>query len=312
MVSSLKRAAVVLAGAGALAVGVPAAADAATDGAPDSALPVAKATQLQRQAARSGHYPAGPRRSVHGLKRSAQTRAKRTAARPHGAKRIRVNSARAKRLFAAKRTGKVTAHSSLFGYEGDFFAKRNTVLSYVQGYYQALVPQSGGTFVPPALYEVNDGTYVDCGGVEEFSQNASYCFGPNFVVWSIELSTNLWSNIGDTAWATVLAHEYGHGAQAWLGYGSSGYFGYELYREAFADCMAGAWLQSIYARGLADGVGRGDGQEFHDLFQTITANTAETRYDNHGTFEWRYQAAIYGWNYGWNGCVSYGNWIADH
>jgi hypothetical protein len=309
MRSQMKRAAVVLVGAGALAIGVPAAADAATKVAPDTALPVAKATKLQRQAARRGHYPAGPKVSVKGRKKSVPAkRAAGKARAPKGATRIHIKGKR----LARTRSGSVKANASLFGYEGDFFAKRNTILANVQGFYEGLVPKSGGTFTAPALYEVNDDTTtVTCGTESKvYRQNASYCPPGNFVVWSIELSQSLWTGIGDTAWGTAIAHEYGHGAQKWLGYGNGGWFGYTIYREGFADCMAGAWLVSIYQNNQAGNVGRGDGQEFTDLFHRVADPT--TTWDNHGDFNWRDQAALYGWNYGFDGCVSWGNWIYNH
>jgi hypothetical protein len=314
MVSSIKRATVLLAGAGALMVIAPAGAHAAGV-APTKQLSVKQATKLQRQAARTGHYPPGPKISVKGLKRSVPAGAEGTGTRPKapkGAKTIRIRTAKAKRLFAAKRiAGPVKAHSSLFGYQGDFFAKRNTILGYIQGFYATYVPQAGGTFQAPSLYEVNDYTNVDCGGqVGVFKQNAIYCGASNYVLWSLELSQSFWNDIGDAAWATAIAHEYGHGAQLWLGYGYGGWFQYELLREGFADCMAGAWLFSMSQQGALDGVGRGDGNEFHDLFQKVASPTTE--WTNHGDFNWRYSAALYGWNYGFNGCVSWGNEIYNH
>lgn len=311
MVSTLKRTAIVLAGAGALMVVAPGGALAAGPAAPAEPLSVEQATKAQRKAARTGHYPPGPRIPVKGLERERLPRGGESTP-PADAKRVRINTRKAKRLWRNQRSGNVRAKASLFGYHGDFFAKRNTILSYVNGYYAERVSAAGGTFADPALYEVNDDTTtLTCGGQSQlFRQNAAYCPGGNFVIWSLELSQSFWNQIGDNAWATVIAHEYGHGAQQWLGYGDRGYFGYVIYRETFADCLAGAWYFSMYQRGLGDDVGVGDGNELRGVIAAVSDDV--TQWDNHGDFNWRYGAAIHGWNYGFDGCVNWGNWIYNH
>jgi hypothetical protein len=212
---------------------------------------------------------------------------------PKGGKRIRLKRSLRK------------AKASLFGYHGNFYEKRNRILSTVNSFYQAFVPSSGGTYRAPALMEVNAGaSAAPCNGTID---NMSYCAPGNYVAWAYPFYGSLWDKIGDNAFAIALAHEYGHGSQHWLLYGTGGYFQYVVYREAFADCMGGAYSYWMYYQGYYDGVGAGDGQEFHDLFAAI--GDSETTWDNHGTFEWRYDNAYFGWNQGWNGCIRFGNWI---
>jgi hypothetical protein len=237
--------------------------------------------------------PAGP--SPEGLERGETVRfnPKRRPTVPPGAKRIRLEPARKK------------AKASLFGYHGNFYEKRNSILNTAHRFYEIFVPSSGGTYYAPALAEVYEGASgAPCNGTID---NMSYCPAGNYVAWAFPFYGKLWDEIGDNAWAVALAHEYGHGSQWWLNYQMGGYFQYVVYREAFADCMAGAYSYWMYYQGNYDGVGSGDGQEFHDLFVRIGA--AETTWDNHGTFDWRYSNAMYGWNQGWNGCIRMGNWI---
>jgi len=210
------------------------------------------------------------------------------------------------RLSSSTKLGDPPDHPRLFGYEGEFFSKRNDILAWVQAFYRNYVPGAGGTYVPPPLFEVVDGTPdPNCGG---FPIQMHYCSGGNNIAWGTGFSQELWYGIGDMAWAVAIAHEYGHGSQQWLGYGNSGYFQYILYREYFADCMAGAWTYYAYEHDGLDNVGFGDGNEFKLVFQRIAVS--HTDWSTHGDFNWRYGSGIYGWNYGFDGCISQGNWIS--
>ena len=119
---------------------------------------------------------------------------------------------------------------------------------------------------------------------------------------------NVFNTHGDAAFAGVIAHEYGHGVMHWSGFAGRGQFRYQLMREGFADCMAGAWVSYMYNSGHTDGIGRGDGIEVVDSLAAVGA--ASTRWDNHGDARWRSSAATYGWNVGFRGCLAWGRQIA--
>jgi hypothetical protein len=293
------------AGLAAAALAMPGAAAAQDLTAP---LPSDRATVLQQQLKASGHYPAPPAlgsvdaAAVHDHEvRSARRGSK--IRKPKGAKRVRVETASA----AAKRGGSGVARASVFGSEGAFDTKRMKVMGYIAYYFSSLVPKAGGTYRAPAMYEFTDssGNLPGCiGGMG----NGAYCSRSNTVGWLRSWALGLWTRSGDNAWATPMAHEFGHGAQRWLGFEERGQFQHTLYREGFADCMAGAWYQWMHSSGFADTIGRGDGNEFFDFFK---GGSNETRsLGNHGDFSWRYGAAIYGWNTGFLGCKNWGGTIS--
>ena len=74
--------------------------------------------------------------------------------------------------------------------------------------------------------------------------------------------------------------------------------------RAFADCMAGAFLRWAYNGRMTDTVGRGDGNEFRDAF--VALQSTVTTLNTHGTFDWRYALALYGWNTGFDGLPQLG------
>jgi hypothetical protein len=214
-----------------------------------------------------------------------------------------------KRIVAPPQTKRIRLrrskpHAALFGYHGDFYAKRNDILGTIDRFYRTFVPTSGGVYTAPALFELPEPAVIPpCTDASQFA----YCPPGNYVVWAFPFYGELWDLYGDNAFAGAAAHEYGHGAQWWLNYQAGGYFQYVLYREQFADCMAGAYSYWMWSQNYYDNVDRGDGQELYDIWATVSDDV--TTWDNHGDFSWRYGTLVWGWQQGWNGCIRYGNWI---
>ena len=275
----------------AAAIAAPAAADAATPKIVTSgvakALPPAKAKQLQERMERTGRYPAGPRlASKRGLDRVRQPAVTAPAPSP-GAEQI---------LLAAR----PPAGSRLFGFQGTYAQKRWNLIQWINYTYSRAVPEMGGRFSTPSVYEVAHGgrTPTGCGAV----YNAMYCPAVNTIGFSASYGQAAFTNIGDSAFAGLLAHEYGHGVQQWMQL-RGGLMNSTQYSEAFADCMAGGWLATMYNWGYMDNVGRGDWREYLDVLTNLSDATT-TAY-NHGRPEWRHQSAVRGWNYGMQGCVAW-------
>lgn len=274
-----------------------------------------EATVNQQRAARSGRYPTGPllgssrdyARIPGGRKlfpRFKRPRAHRWAP------SFRLPRGEAAALWQ-KRRGE--ARASVLGQWGDYGQRSRSLVAYVQGYFERQVPLAGGRFRPPTFFpDVPDGSRpFRCtgGGVD----NLAYCPVDNSVSWAVGYSNRIWTDIGDNSWLTPLAHEFGHGAEGWLGYANRGLFDYTIYKENFADCMAGAWAQAMFAAGLFDTVGRGDTQEISDFFQQFSVPGDVTwRPGSHGDFEFRMSAVAYGWNLGFGGCIDYGNYLSTH
>jgi hypothetical protein len=254
------------------------------------ALPFAKAKRLQRRARRHG-YPQGPKvKSTRGLTHIDPVLVddRRRAATP-GSEQLEL-----------KPGEPPPAPGKLFGNTGTYDGKKWGIVAWVNYVYSVVIPQLGGSFTQPLVYEVPESGTVGCGAI---TNNAVYCFGINRVGWSVDFGRGYFDQVGDGGFATLLAHEYGHGAQNWFGF-SRGNFTYTLYREGFADCMAGGWMYWMYAHGYTDALGKGDISELIDTLVKISSPT--TTLDNHGDYHWRLAAASYGWNYGMQGCRNWG------
>ncbi len=297
---TLRRTAVVIAAALAL----PAAAQASERHEPKQQIIVrsvakplapAKAKALQQRIARGAKAPRGPR-----------------LARNRGLERVRTlkpvtpgPAADAQQLLTAGATASPAAER-LFGFHGSYATKRWPLVQWINYTYATVIPKLGGTFRAPAVYEVPHGgsTPNGCGA----AYNGIYCGAVNTIGFSALYAQNAFDTIGDSAFAGLMAHEFGHGAQQWLGL-NGGLMRYTHYSEGFADCMAGGWLAQMYNSGYVDSVGRGDWREYLDVLTHLS--DATTTLDNHGRPEWRHAAASYGWNYGMRGCASWGRQLVN-
>ena len=280
----------------AAALGLPAATVAAerapsprviTDGVTKQLKP-AKANRLARRAARNHRYPKGPRLSSNrGLARSRPIELA-----PAGDPTAQVIAAPGAPILP---TGKI------FGFQGDYTSKKGPLVQWINYTYATIIPRLGGTFSAPAVYETRHGgaTPQGCGP----TYNGIYCPTVNTIGFSGFYGQAAFDNIGDAAFAGLLAHEFGHGAQQWLRL-NGGLMRWLHYSEGFADCMAGGWLAQMYNWGYVDSFGRGDWREYLDVLENLSDR--ETRLDNHGAKEWRHAAATYGWNYGMRGCANWG------
>jgi hypothetical protein len=188
----------------------------------------------------------------------------------------------------------------MFGTEVAYAYKRDAILGAIQNFNATNVPRHGGRYVPPALYELAHGQLLP--GCNAGVYNGAYCPRANTLGWSMTWTYDAFARSGDMKWATLIAHEYGHAAQGFLGI-RGGWMQYTQYSEGFADCMAGAFFYWAYASRITDAVGRGDGNEFSDAFASLQSSV--TALNTHGTYAWRYALATYGWNTGFDGCV---NW----
>ena len=256
-----------------------------------------------------GELPAGAKvlgaPKLLSVKAAAKTRTRMEAGKPvPRAPRLAVKTARLERTPApAPLTGpKPAPGARMFGNEAGYSVKRDRILGAIQTFNATMIPQFGGRYVPPALYELQHGGAM-CGGAV---YNGMYCPSSNAIGWSMAWTAGAFANSGDTMWATLLAHEYGHASQWFLGI-SGGWMQYTQYSEGFADCMAGAFLWYASYNRMLDNVGRGDGNEFRDAF--VALQSPVTNLNTHGTIDWRYALATYGWNTGFQGCTQWGRSI---
>jgi predicted metalloprotease len=100
--------------------------------------------------------------------------------------------------------------------------------------------------------------------------------------------------VGDFGVAYIVAHEYAHNVQQELGYYSTGRRLQAKPFELQADCMAGAWGNSVYRKGKLD---EGDVEEALSTAQAV--GDFETRdQQHHGTPDERREAWLQGYRSG--------------
>lgn len=142
-----------------------------------------------------------------------------------------------------------------------------------------------------------------CGGEPVGAENAVYCNqrGGDFIAWDEPgLMVPYFEKYGDMANAVILAHEFGHGAQARLGL--SDQFAYTIESELQADCFAGAWAGWADAQGL---LGEDAADQAADAVISVAdpQDVAWNEPDAHGTAEERLDAFATGVEVGALGCV---------
>jgi hypothetical protein len=255
-----------------------------------------KAKRLQERLERTGRYPLGPRLSSNrGLERVKQQPVGKPAP-AHDAEQIHL-------------TDRPPAPGArLFGYQGTYAERKWPLIQWVNYVYATAIPNMGGAFRTPSVYEVPHGGYTPTGCGQIW--NAGYCATLNSIGFSSYYGNWAFTNIGDAAFAALMAHEYGHGAQQWLRVWG-GRMNKKFYVEGFADCMAGGWLAQMYNWRYVDGVGRGDWREYIDVLSNLSANVTAVSEHDYGPPAYRHAHAVYGWNYGMRGCLAWGRQMAS-
>ena len=142
-----------------------------------------------------------------------------------------------------------------------------------------------------------------CGGQPVGAVNAVYCSQPesDFIAWDEPgLMLPFYQEKGDMATAVILAHEFGHGAQARLGLTEQ--FPLTIESELQADCFAGAWAQWAENQGL---LGKQAIKQAVDAVISVADpdGVPWNAPDAHGTAEERLTAFADGADYGATGSV---------
>ncbi|HEY7626720.1 MAG TPA: neutral zinc metallopeptidase, partial [Ilumatobacteraceae bacterium] len=140
------------------------------------------------------------------------------------------------------------------GYDGYLTAAFSDIESFWAEQYPAVYggdfpPLSGGIF---AAYPDRTEPIPGCGTPEttyaDIEGNAFYCVDGDFMAYDdAELLPQLVSELGQSAVAVVLAHEFGHAVQARADEWNQP----TILKEQQADCFAGSWSAHV-ARGESD------------------------------------------------------------
>lgn len=185
------------------------------------------------------------------------------------------------------------------GYDGYLTAAFSDIENFwkeqfPQVYGKAFDPLSGGIF---AAYPDRTEPIPGCGTPQttyaDVEGNAFYCIDGDFMAYDdAELLPQLVSDLGQSAVAVVLAHEFGHAVQA-----RADEFGQPtILKEQQADCFAGAWSAHV-ARGESDVIKFSDRdiqsglvamiqvRDPVELGGVIDANSHGTGFDRVGAFQ---------------------------
>lgn len=153
--------------------------------------------------------------------------------------------------------------------------------------------QAGLDYRPPEVLVYQNGVDSICGGTDVGP--ASYCALSTTIYVDEDWYFATVNNIGDFAWVTILAHEYGHHVQAQLSENRiaqapefQGITGLEL----GADCLAGVYAQDAQTRGLL---------ETGDIAEAVNISILAGGGD-HGSSDDRATAFMIGYLSGFYGC----------
>lgn len=144
---------------------------------------------------------------------------------------------------APDRLAAEAATGSFEGIDFDEYASAvSQIVGLIDGYWsENFPPIRGKRYSPPrriTAYYPDTGA-PRCEGAVERPRNANYCAARDFIAFDEPgFMIPFYSDVGPTAGATVLAHEWGHVIQARLGLD----FPETVEKELNADCLAGAWV----------------------------------------------------------------------
>ncbi len=143
------------------------------------------------------------------------------------------------------------ADSAQFAGEDDYEVFASTVLGSTNDHWNAAFASEGRAYDEPLLVLFRTGTASACGGAES-AVGPHYC--PNDE--TIYLDETFFDDLrqlggeGDVAQAYVIAHEAGHHVQQELGVLNAAGNGDSVAVELQADCLAGAWANSLRGEGV--------------------------------------------------------------
>jgi hypothetical protein len=129
--------------------------------------------------------------------------------------------------------------------ESDMVTYFEYVLPYVDEFFKQTWPSLP---LPSNVYFISDGATTNeaCedsnGNTSADDQSYEYCPADHNVYIGQQLAWALYSQAGDVAPATGIAHEFGHGVQTQIGVPSPQSDAETLVHENQADCVSGAWL----------------------------------------------------------------------
>jgi uncharacterized protein len=171
------------------------------------------------------------------------------------------------------------------------------VTSDLNAYWGISFSAAGHTYVPPRVTTLAPGAMTGCGYVGQDPGPAMYCGSDMTIYVDLAWFVFFEEEIGDFAWITIVAHEFGHHVQFLSGVMPGPGPGFELQ----ADCLAGSYARDAETRGLLD---PGDVTEAVAI-SAISGDASwlpQDEYGAHGSGDERVAAFMRGYLDGFIGC----------
>jgi hypothetical protein len=171
------------------------------------------------------------------------------------------------------------------------------VLQDIDTYWAISFAASGKTYTSPRVVDISQGGNSSCGYIDPNEGPGFYCALDQTIYISIDWFVYYDDQVGDFAWITILAHEWGHHVQAMSG----SYAGTGNKHELQADCLAGSYALDAETRGLLE---PGDVTEAVVVAATSgdMVGFPQDQPGAHGTSDERISALMRGYLDGFVGC----------
>lgn len=137
----------------------------------------------------------------------------------------------------------------------------------IANFWQTTMASWGKSYSKPTLLYYNSTITTACGPIS--AANSYYCSANNSIYLGTSWNQSQLNGFGDYAAGGILAHEWGHGIDAWLRYPYQGYRS-----EYHADCLAGMYTRYGYS------TGRLNGADYGEMYNWLAAQSTST---SHGS-----------------------------
>ncbi len=173
----------------------------------------------------------------------------------------------------------------------------DTVLGDIDAFWAEEFAARGVAYYAADIVPVSDTMTTNCGPFGPYDNPAAFCPLEDAIYYSVPLSSDVTAQVGDFAWITVLAHEWGHHVQLVMNIETT----MSMERELQADCFAGAYAQRALLNGFLQ---EGDVTEavVMNIMGGDPVEMSETAQGAHGSSDYRVTAFMQGYFNGANVC----------
>ncbi|MFT4041173.1 MAG: neutral zinc metallopeptidase [Thermomicrobiales bacterium] len=174
-----------------------------------------------------------------------------------------------------------------------------TVLGDIDSFWAGVFAARGAAYYSAEIVPVSETVSTNCGPFGPYDNPAAFCPLEDTIYYSVPLSSDVSTNVGDFAWITVLAHEWGHHVQLALGIEAA----MSMERELQADCFGGAYAQHALQSGFLQ---EGDVSEavLMNMLGGDPVGTSQTMQGAHGSSDYRVTAYMQGYLNGPETCFA--------